>query len=277
VTPDVETAYAKLNLALHVRRREPDGYHAIETIFAFAQDGDRLTLRTAPGLTVAGPFAAALSTDEDNLVLRAARGFAVLTGCGGGAGFHLEKNLPVAAGIGGGSADAAAALRLLCRAHGIPVDDPKMMALAGTLGADVPACLLSRPVRGRGRGDVLEPVRGLEEGRPVLLLNPRLPLATGPVFHAWDGKDRGELEDEDPLTAALRGRNDLEEPAIRLMPIIADMLALLRAQDGAVLARMSGSGATCFAMFASDARRDAAAAAIAAAQPGWWLLATALR
>jgi 4-diphosphocytidyl-2-C-methyl-D-erythritol kinase len=272
-----ETAYAKINLALHVRRREADGYHDIETLFAFAEDGDRLEIVRAQGLEVVGPFAAALQGGGDNLVLRAARGFAALFGRGGESGFRLDKRLPVAAGIGGGSADAGAALRLLCRAQGIDVDDERVMELAASLGADVPACFVSRPTRGVGRGERLEPIDSVPSGMPLLLVNPMVPLTTGPVFVAWDKVDRGPLGEGDPLAAALAGRNDLEAPAIGLLPVIGDVLALLRAQGGTRLVRMSGSGATCFALFEDDQARDAADTAINEARPHWWRMATRLR
>jgi 4-diphosphocytidyl-2-C-methyl-D-erythritol kinase len=248
-----ETAYAKLNLALHVRAREPDGYHRIETIFAFCEDGDIVTAAEADALSLAvtGPFRDAL--EGENLALAAARAL------GRGVALTLDKRLPVAAGLGGGSADAAAVLRML--GGGAEV--------AATLGADVPACLLSRTARGTGRGDEIEPVDipGLA-GTPVLLVNPRVPLPTAAVFRAWDGIDRG------PLDTWKEGRNDLEAPARALVPAIGDVLAALA---GARVARMSGSGATCFGLFESAAERDAAAAEIGAAHPGWWLSQTRLR
>jgi 4-diphosphocytidyl-2-C-methyl-D-erythritol kinase len=151
------------------------------------------------------------------------------------------------------------------------------MALAASLGADVPACLVSQPTRGVGRGERLKRIDGVPSGMPLLLVNPMLPLATGPVFAAWDKVDRGALAEGDPLAAALAGRNDLEPPAIALLPVIGDVLALLRAQPGTRLVRMSGSGATCFALFESEDALDAADTAIAAAQPGWWRMATRLR
>lgn len=270
-----ETAFAKVNLALHVRRREDDGYHAIETLFAFAEDGDQLTLTDEPGLQVAGPFAAAL-TEGDNLVTRAAETYAKTTGKPS-AGFRLDKRLPVAAGIGGGSADAAAALRLLCARDGIDPGEVRIRELAAALGADVPACLVSRPVRGEKRGDSLIPLDGVPSSQPLLLVNPMRPLATGPVFARWDGVDRGPLDQDDPIDAARKGRNDLEPPAIAILPVIGDILTLLTAQDGVLLARMSGSGATCFALFDSIRSRDAAADAIAAEHPDWWLMRTRLR
>jgi len=270
-----EIAFAKINLALHVRRREDDGYHAIETLFAFAEDGDRLALAEAEGLQLTGPFAGAL-LEGDNLVTRAALAFAELTG-GTVAGFRLDKRLPVAAGIGGGSADAAAALRLLCARDGVDPSEPRIRALAATLGADVPACLESRPVRGEKRGDSLIPLAGVPSGQPLLLVNPLRPLATGPVFARWDGVDRGPLGEGDPIAAAQNGRNDLEPAAIAILPVIGEILTRLAAQEGVLLARMSGSGATCFALFEQVGARDAAGEAIAAAHPDWWLMRTRLR
>jgi 4-diphosphocytidyl-2-C-methyl-D-erythritol kinase len=271
-----ETAYAKINLALHVRRREADGYHAIETLFAFCQDGDRLTLEEEPGLRLTGPFAAALDGQGDNLVTRAAAAFADRFG-GERFGFTLDKRLPIAAGIGGGSADAAAALRLLCGARGMPSDTAEVIALAAELGADVPACLVARPVRGTARGDVLTAADGVPAGMPVLLVNPREPLLTADVFRTWDGVDRGALAGGDAVAAAISGRNDLELPARTLCPAISTVLDVLAAQEGVALARMSGSGATCFALFDGAAARDRAAHAIGAAHPAWWLLPTRLR
>ncbi|MFW2829754.1 4-(cytidine 5'-diphospho)-2-C-methyl-D-erythritol kinase [Sphingomonas sp. ID0503] len=264
-----ETAYAKINLALHVRRRSADGYHEIETIFAFAEDGDTLTAEAADQLTleIDGPLAEGLAEEEDNLVLRAARGL----GQGRGARIRLTKRLPIAAGLGGGSADAAAALRLLSRLWSVDVPD----GLAESLGADVPACLLSQTSFAEGLGHPVTPIDAADlAGMPLLLVNPRRPLGTAPVYRGWDGDDRGPLERGDPLAAAKKGRNDLEPPALRLEPIIADVLEAL---EGATLSRMSGSGATCFALYADQADRDAAAARIAAQHPDWWQMATRLR
>ena len=250
-----EIAYAKINLALHVRSREADGYHRIETVFAFCEDGDVLSASEADALSleVSGPFAGALAGEPDNLVLQAARAL------GRNLAFTLDKRLPVAAGLGGGSADAAAALRMLGGGA----------EFAARLGADVPACMLSQTARGTGRGDVIEPVEiaGLR-GTPVLLVNPGIPLSTAAVFKAWDGVDRGPLGDWE------EGRNDLQAAAIALVPEIAEVIDALA---GARIARMSGSGATCFGLYASEAERDAAAARIAAARPGWWLCQTGLR
>jgi 4-diphosphocytidyl-2-C-methyl-D-erythritol kinase len=275
-----DIAWAKINLALHVRARRPDGYHEIESLFAFADEGDVMTAveDDALSLEIKGPFAAGLSGNvEDNLVMRAANALRDAAASGRGARLMLDKRLPIAAGIGGGSADAAAALRLLVRLWGVD-DDALLHRIAAGLGADVPACLVSRALRGEGRGDQLDMIddRGLA-GLPVLLVNPRIPLATAPVFAGWDGMDRGALADGDPLAAALAGRNDLEAPAIALVPVIGELIAALEGQTGVRLARMSGSGATCFALFETDGERDHAAAAIAARWQHHWLMAARLR
>jgi 4-diphosphocytidyl-2-C-methyl-D-erythritol kinase len=270
-SPIQGVAYAKLNLALHVRERMADGYHRIETLFAFCEDGDELTVAEDDDLhlEIAGPFAAGLTAGPDNLVLRAAHALRDRFGVQQGAHLRLDKRLPVAAGLGGGSADAAAALRLLCRWWKLDAGEPDLLAIAVGLGADVPACLLSRPARGEGRGDELTPVAetGLA-GTPVLLVNPGVALSTSDVFRAWDGVDRG------PLAEWREGRNDLEPPAIALVPEIAEVLTAL---GGAEFARMSGSGATCFGLFASEAGRDSVANSIALERPKWWQSATRLR
>lgn len=281
-----ETAYAKINLALHVRERMADGYHRIETLFAFCEHGDTLTLTPREeGVTLAigGPFAPALANEGDNLVLAAARklhwfeGFARPLRRFTGAALHLHKRLPVAAGLGGGSADAGAAFRLLDRYWQACGDNKELCLQAASLGADVPACIVSRTRIGTGTGgDLHLPARDDAAGLPVLLVNPRVPLATGPVFAGWDGRDRGPLPGGSVLEAAFAGRNDLEAPAIALCPPIADVLHALRA-TGPLLARMSGSGATCFALFPDKAARDAADASIAAEHPHWWRLASRLR
>lgn len=267
-----EVAYAKINLALHVRAREADGYHRLETLFAFARDGDVLHVGPGEGLslTITGPFGQGLETN-DNLVLRAARALQEATGHEGTGALLLDKRLPVASGIGGGSADAAAALRLLNRWWGIGANDEELVEIARTLGADVPACVASVTARGEGRGDVLTPVQSEElAGRPLLLVNPLIPVPTGAVFAGWDGVDRGALGDP------LAGRNDLEAPALAIAPVIAQVLDAL-ASRRPPLRRMSGSGATCFALFDTIEERDAASEAIGSAHPGWWRLASALR
>ncbi len=276
---DAEMAYAKINLALHVRARNADGYHDIETLFAFAADGDRLTATPAEtlSLSISGPFGAALAGEGDNLVLRAARSLQAAYGVATGAALALDKRLPIASGIGGGSADAAAALRLLSRLWDLPREDARTTAIAASLGADVPACLISRSCRGTGRGDVLVEIDDPElADMPLLLVNPGVAVPTGPVFAAWDGIDRGALVEGPAIASALSGRNDLEAPARKLAPVIDALVALLRAQPGVRLARMSGSGATCFALFDDIAARDSADGAIAAAMPECWRLKTIL-
>lgn len=264
-----EIAPAKLNLALHVRGKLPDGRHAIETVFLFCTDGDRLSAEAAEDLSleVTGPFAPELGDTQHNLVLRAAHALRDSAAVERGAALSLDKSLPVASGIGGGSADAAAVLRLLTALWRI--DPSHAQAVAPDLGSDVPACLLSLPARGEGAGDRLTPI-GLPElsGKPVLLVNPRVPLSTADVFARWDGVDRG------PLDHWRAGRNDLEAVAVRMAPQVGLVLAWLGAQPGAELARMSGSGATCFALFESVEARDSATDAV---PREWWRLATHLR
>jgi 4-diphosphocytidyl-2-C-methyl-D-erythritol kinase len=269
LTAAVEIAAAKLNLALHVRGRLPDGRHSIETIFAFCTDGDRLTAEPAEeiSLQVSGPFAAQLDDGEDNLVLKAAHALAKAAGVAEGAALTLHKNLPVASGLGGGSADAAAALRLLTSLWQI---DPKHAEkVAPSLGSDVPACLLSLPVRGEGAGDRVTTVSMPELAEiPVLLVNPRVQLSTAEVFARFDGEDQGPLDDW------REGRNGLEQAATEIVPQIETVLAWLSAQRGAKFVRMSGSGATCFATFTDERSRDSAAELV---PREWWRCATNLR
>ena len=264
-----EIAPAKLNLALHVRGRLPDGRHAIETVFAFCTDGDRLSAEPADDLSleITGPFAAGLSTGQANLVIMGAMALAQEAGVKAGAAIKLDKRLPVAAGIGGGSADAGAALRLLTSLWNI---DPKHAeAVAPKLGSDVPACLLSVPMRGEGAGDELTPTDLSDiSNTPVLLVNPRVELSTADAFSRWDGVDHG------PLGDWREGRNDLEEPARALVAQIETVLAWLGVQPGARFVRMSGSGATCFALFETEEARDSAAGRV---PREWWRLATYLR
>ena len=264
-----EIARAKLNLALHVRARRPDGYHELETLFAFVDYGDVLRVAPAdtPTFRITGPFAASLTGEGNNLVTRAATRFAEVFG-GGAHAIELEKHLPVASGIGGGSADAAATLRALARLHDIALDDSRLFAIADRLGSDVPACLLGKTAVGRGRGEQLEPVTGMP-GTPVLLVNPGVAVSTAEVFRRWDGVDHGALG-PDPMA----GRNDLEPPARAIAPVIGEVLEALAAQDGVTLARMSGSGATCFALLETVEARAEAARKVACA--GWWCVETKL-
>ena len=264
----IETAYAKINLTLHVRGRRADGYHDLETVFAFVDAGDTLSLAPADrdSVTVVGEFAEALDNPDDNIVARA---LAALPREHASA-VRLDKCLPVAAGLGGGSADAGAIFRLVEQIAGLPQDWP---ARAASLGADVPACVHSRAMIGTGTGTDLVAVTNDLAGMAVLLVNPRVPLPTGPVFRGWDAIDRGPLPAGDLRTITRNGRNDLEPGAIALVPAIADVLHWL-GRTGAWVARMSGSGATCFALYDDAAVRDAAAAAV---PQGWWHLAGNLR
>ncbi|UVI38999.1 4-(cytidine 5'-diphospho)-2-C-methyl-D-erythritol kinase [Qipengyuania spongiae] len=267
-----ETAYAKINLALHVRARRNDGYHELETLFAFVDSGDELSVRASSQdeLRVLGEFAPQLGDFPRNIVAEAlgklprTEGLAVA----------LEKNLPVAAGLGGGSADAGAVFRIVRECYGLPDD---WRERAASLGADVPACIDSRTCIGRGTGTELEPLaEDSLTGTPVLLVNPRVPLATGPVFAEWDGEDRGALPEGSAREIALAGRNDLEAPAITLVPQISEVLSALNG-TGAWLTRMSGSGATCFALFSTARECSDAATSLRAAHPHWWLMEGKLR
>jgi 4-diphosphocytidyl-2-C-methyl-D-erythritol kinase len=266
-------APAKVNLFLHVTGKRDDGYHLLDSLAVFPAVGDRLSLEAAGALTlgISGRFGASLSAETDNLVLRAARLLASEAGVSASARLILEKNLPVASGIGGGSADAAAALRLLARYWNISAP---LQGIALALGADVPVCLTRRPVRMAGIGEGLSPAPKL----PVfgmVLVNPGVPVATADVFRARrkDFSPAASLPDAWPDAAAMAAglselRNDLEDAAIALAPGIAAALAALRALPGVLLARMSGSGATCFAIFGTSAEASHAAASIRHA--GWW-------
>ncbi|MGV6811916.1 MAG: 4-(cytidine 5'-diphospho)-2-C-methyl-D-erythritol kinase [Brevirhabdus sp.] len=268
---DEVTAFApaKINLCLHVTGQRADGYHLLDSLVGFASVGDQITVRPAPvlRLEVTGPRSAGVPYDGRNLALKAAR----LTGQG--ADITLDKHLPAAAGIGGGSSDAAATLRALTDLTGAPLPPLKTLL---RLGADVPVCLLAKGARMRGIGEQVDPVT--LPLVPSLLINPGVEVPTPAVFAALDSKENEPLPNVLPafadvpsLVTWLRGqRNDLQRPAIAAAPVIEDALAALAATD-AGLFRMSGSGATCFGLFASDAARDAAANQIAAAQPGWWV------
>lgn len=267
---ETEFAPAKVNLSLHVIGRRADGYHLLDSLVAFAGVGDRVTV-TAPGegLAVTGPQAAYLPATDDNLCLRAARAM------GGGVAVALDKVLPVASGIGGGSADAAAVLRAMARL-GRPMAAPAQVL---ALGADVPVCLTGRPVRMSGVGEVLAPLT-LPEGW-LVLANPRVAVATADVFRTLARRDNAPMPDPLPRLRGLpdlaaflaQTRNDLEPPAIALAPVIGRVKAALAAQPGCLFARMSGSGATCFGLFSDPLTATAAARTVQAAEPGWWVAA----
>jgi 4-diphosphocytidyl-2-C-methyl-D-erythritol kinase len=275
-------APAKINLYLHVVGRRGDGYHLLDSLIAFADIGDTITAAPADALrlSVDGPEAAGLG--DDNLVLRAARLLKERGGIDAGAALHLEKRLPAAGGIGGGSSDAAAALRALSHLWGRPLDDGALLALALDLGADVPACVGGRPVWVGGIGEQLEPAAFLPAAG-IVLANPRRPLPTADVFRRRAGPFSSPARfdpvpgDAAGLAAALASRrNDLTETAVALLPEIGAVLDRLAELPGALLARMSGSGATCFALFADRAMALAAGRALAVAEPGWWTAAGAL-
>jgi 4-diphosphocytidyl-2-C-methyl-D-erythritol kinase len=308
-TARVERAPAKVNLTLRVLGRRADGYHEIESLVAFAGVGDTLAFTAGRGLALAvrGPTATAAGELDGNLVLKAARALAErVPGLKLGQ-FALAKRLPVAAGLGGGSADAAAALRLLAHANRIAAGDPRLMATARFCGADVPVCLDPRPRRMRGIGEILSAPLDLPP-LPAVLVNPRVAVPTREVFSALrlpapsplvgEGRARGSgsvlpwvphraTPTPDPslqgggeknrLLAALAAEgNDLEAPAMALAPVIADVLAALRTLPGCRLARMSGSGATCFAIYENTAEAGRAAEKIRREHPGWWVHAGVL-
>jgi 4-diphosphocytidyl-2-C-methyl-D-erythritol kinase len=281
---DAERAPAKVNLTLRVLGRRADGYHDIESLVAFAGVGDVLTF--TPGgawaLTIGGPTAAAAGESADNLVLKAAHALAERVDGLKLGQFALSKRLPVAAGLGGGSADAAAALRLLARAKGLALDDLRLMQAARATGADVPVCLDPRTRLMRGIGEILSAPLDLPR-LFALLVNPGVAVATRDVFARLTMPSATETAPTPPpqqaaalLAEIAAGRNDLEAPAIELEPVIAVALATLRKLSGCRLARMSGSGATCFALFDSTRAANAAARALRVGYPDWWVRATVL-
>lgn len=283
-------APAKVNLTLHVIGRRPDGYHELESLVVFAGVSDRLTLTPGLplGLVVEGPTAALAGLGADNLVLKAARHLAQRVDGLEVGRFRLAKRLPVAAGLGGGSSDAAAALRLLACLNRLPLDHPSLQAAARATGADVPVCLVGSASMMRGIGERLEPVQDLAPLFAVLV-NPRVPVETRPVFErlglspgqglaraGHPSKTSGLIRD-DLLDRLRQARNDLEAPAIEVAPVIGEALAVLAAERECRLARMSGSGATVFGLF-DDCRAAArAAGSLRRAKPGWWIKATVLR
>jgi 4-diphosphocytidyl-2-C-methyl-D-erythritol kinase len=286
--PLIENAPAKVNLTLRVTGRRADGYHDLESLVVFADHGDRLTL--APGrtlsLTLSGTTAVQAGADADNLVLKAARALAARIPSVTLGAFHLEKNLPVAAGLGGGSADAAAALRLIMRANGLAPGAPQPYEAARATGADVPVCLNPRPRVMRGIGDRLsEPL--MLPPLPAVLVNPGVALATKDVFAGWkpgaaaahplDLAAITKLESREQLLGILQNQlNDLEAPAIALQPVIADVVTALHGFAGCQLARMSGSGATCFGLFSSAGEAEVAARILRAKYSNWWAQACTL-
>jgi 4-diphosphocytidyl-2-C-methyl-D-erythritol kinase len=283
-TARAEKAPAKVNLTLRVLGRRADGYHELESLVAFAGVGDALTFVPGDALTliVSGPTAPAAADSADNLVLKAARALAERTAGLTLGRFALSKRLPVAAGLGGGSADAAAALRLLAQANGIALDDPRLMQAAQATGADVPVCLDPRPRLMRGVGDVLSAPLDLPRLFAVLI-NPGVAVSTREVFAALNLPPAAPPAQAGPpparsalLAEITNGRNDLEQPAIELEPAVADVLSVLSKLPGCRLARMSGSGATCFGLFETNAAATAAARTVRVGYPQWWVRATVL-
>jgi 4-diphosphocytidyl-2-C-methyl-D-erythritol kinase len=277
-------AAAKINLYLHVIGRRADGYHLLDSLIAFADIGDRLTAEPSGALSleISGPEGASLAAPDDNLVLRAARLLADYTGTTLGACLHLQKNLPVAAGIGGGSSDAAATLRALVALWGLSIGDEAIYSLGIRLGADIPACLHGRAVWVGGIGERIEPAADLPHGG-ILLASPRRELPTAAVFAARSGPfgEAGRFapmpEDVFGLARALMSRrNDLTGAAIGLVPEVGAVLARLAQLPDALLARMSGSGASCYALFPDRCAAEHARAAVVAAEPRWWCAAGSL-
>jgi 4-diphosphocytidyl-2-C-methyl-D-erythritol kinase len=281
-------APAKVNLFLHVGPLEADGYHPLASLVVFADVGDGLTVEPAErlSLTVTGPFAGALEGEGDNLVLRAVRALGAVAGIGE-PGLHitLDKQLPVAAGLGGGSSDAGATLKLARDALGLPFEDAALAEIAAGIGADGPMCLHARAAWAEGRGDVLTFETGLPP-LPALLVNPGVPSSTGAAYRAFDAGSPGGADRPAPPSArdvasvidwlAVQ-RNDLQAPAVALAPAIGEAMAATAALPGARLARMSGSGATVFALFDTAAAAEAVGQALSARHPDWWIRPTVLR
>jgi 4-diphosphocytidyl-2-C-methyl-D-erythritol kinase len=281
--PDAGAARAKVNLFLQVGERRADGFHPLQSLAVFTQLGDSLAAEPAQTLSLAveGPFAAGLCAEDDNLVLKAARSLLEKSARKEGAKLTLAKNLPVASGIGGGSADAAATLRLLNTLWELDLDEAALRDVAASLGSDIPVCVLSEPRWMEGRGEILSPVTALPH-LPLLLVNPGVAVPTRDVFAALktrSGTERalppGRFQDMADLLRFLdASKNDLEEPARRLQPVIGEVIAALNALPGALFVRMSGSGATCFALFPDDESCQRAAKQLSSAKPAWWIAPT---
>ena len=282
-----EFAAAKINLALHVTGRGQDGLHLLDSLVAFAKVGDILRFADAEesSLEINGPFSAGLTSQTDNLVARAAQFWQERLGMTDKHfAITLEKNLPIASGIGGGSADAAATIRGLSRLWDVNVDFEQADQVAAELGADVPVCLRSSGCAMSGTGEVIDAIADLP-AFPTVLVNPGVPVSTADVFSALDltkGCEAFPAKDDLPessnptdwISWLTKQRNDLQEAAVRLVPTIADCLVAIGRTGGCQLARMSGSGATCFALFETEAQAKAAAAEISATQPEWWVTDT---
>ena len=272
-------APAKINLFLHVGDRRADGYHALESLVVFADVGDELLIEAADNFSLAldGPFGGALANEQDNLIAKAARALAAKVAREPNVKITLTKNLPIASGIGGGSADAAAALRGLAQFWNLNLPQSELHAIAETLGSDVPACLLSETLWMTGRGEGIEPAPGVPHA-PLVLVNPGVGVSTAQIFARLEkrvgvghaAKPKGELSVLALADYFKSNRNDLEMPAREIAPAIDEALSAI-AKSGALRTRMSGSGATCFGLFADDKSAEAAAMKIAKDQPGWWV------
>lgn len=272
-------ARAKVNLYLHVVGKRTDGYHLLDSLAVFPDIGDRLRVQPANDLTLTidGPMAGALAAETDNIVMKAARALAQAAGIPPRAALHLTKVLPIASGIGGGSADGAAALRGLCALWGVTLPEAQLAKIALAIGADLPVCLRSRPTKMAGIGEILSDPPALPPAW-MLLVNPTVALSTPAVFKARapgfspPAPLTTPPRDAADLALALHSRtNDLSAPAIALAPVIAEVLAAIGHQPDCLLARMSGSGATCFGLFPTVAAVERAVKALAASQPQWWI------
>lgn len=281
----METAFAKINLALHILGRRDDGYHDIDTIFSFMDGGDKLSVASNDNmdgdsieLDIIGPFAAAIDCDaQDNLIVKTAHKLRAHHAIKRGAHITLAKNLPVASGIGGGSADAAAAARLLNRHWGLGQSLEQLASQLSDLGADIAACIYSKTCRGEGIGSEIAFLDDLQiQDIPILLVNPRVSVSTGPIFAAWDEKSSGNLSPIAMHRVVNNHRNDMQRAAIALFPEIAEVLGALKQSDP-ILCRMSGSGATCFALYHSIAERDMAQAYFSEYHIDWWCMSGILK
>lgn len=277
-------ARAKVNLYLHVTGKRADGYHLLDSLIVFAEGGDAIEVRAADklGLAIDGPFADGLDNGPDNLVLRAASALQALTGSSQGAAIRLTKNLPIASGIGGGSADAAATLHALCDLWRVQPSEDALLRLTAKLGADVPVCLAGKPSFVGGIGEEIALATGLPKSW-LLLVNPRVATPTPAVFKARRGDFSGAGRWSQPprdfadFAARLKQcRNDLTEAAINVTPQIRDVLAAIERLPDCALARLSGSGATCFGLFADERSARAAEQHLRAQHPDWWSLAAAM-
>lgn len=283
--PVIESAPAKLNLFLHVTGKREDHYHLLESLVVFTDFGDTLEMHDAAALTldIAGPYAAALAAAEGNLIVKAAEALRRHSGCRRGARIVLHKRIPLSAGLGGGSADAAAALRGLTRLWDLGIDNEALHQLAASLGSDVPVCLRGQPAVMRGVGEQLSPM-DIEAPAWVVLANPDFPLATADVYRRFTGPFSvpavlpSRIDGFDALLAAIAaGRNDLQVPAVALQPAIKEMLAAITATPRCRLSRMAGSGATCFGLFADADDAARAVQQLRRDHPQWWLCETRVK